>query len=94
MEDKTVFLIYTGFIIIMSIITFTMYGIDKRKAKKAKWRIRESTLISLGITGGAAGGLFGMHHFRHKTKHPQFWISNIFGVILHCILGVWIFIST
>lgn len=72
-----------GFMVLMSVITFAMYGIDKKKAQKAKWRIKESTLLTAGLLGGAAGALFGMKFFRHKTKHWYFWAVNIVGVLLH-----------
>jgi len=72
-----------GFIALMSVVTFAMYGIDKKKAQKNKWRIKEATLLTAGMLGGAAGALFGMKIFRHKTKHWYFWAVNIIGVLLH-----------
>ncbi len=58
----------------MSLIAFFAYGIDKRRAKRGRWRISEAVLLGLGIFGGAAGALLGMRLFRHKTKHIYFWI--------------------
>ena len=64
--------IIAGIIVIWNIVTFAMYGIDKRKAQKKKWRISESTLILCAFLMGAAGALGGMSVFRHKTNHLKF----------------------
>ena len=45
---------------------------DKRRAKKNRWRIRESTMILSAVIGGSIGALAGMYTFRHKTKHIKF----------------------
>lgn len=65
----------------MSIIAFVLYKLDKVKAQKKKWRIRESALLLVGFAGGAAGALSGMKIFRHKTKHWYFWAVNIAGAV-------------
>lgn len=72
--------VYIAFLIVMSITAFVLYGSDKTKAKKNKWRIKESTLLSIGFFGGAVGAVAGMKHFRHKTKHNYFWIVNYIGL--------------
>ncbi len=56
----------------VSLITFIAFGVDKRKAKKGKFRISEKRLISLALIGGSVGALFGMYTFRHKTKVNKF----------------------
>ena len=66
-----------------SLLTFFLYGIDKRRAQKKRWRIAENTLFLFGLAGGAVGGILGMQLFRHKTKHPSFWFVNLLGVTLH-----------
>lgn len=63
------------YLVIINIITFFSYGIDKYKAKKHKWRISEKALIGLGAIGGFAGAIAGMKLFRHKTKHMKFMIG-------------------
>ena len=60
------------YLVIINVITFVVYGIDKWKAKKAKWRIRESTLLGLATVGGSIGALLAMKILRHKTLHSQF----------------------
>lgn len=75
-----IILVYIAFLTVMSITAFVMYGSDKAKAEKNKWRIKESTLLSIGFFGGAFGAIAGMKHFRHKTKHNYFWIVNYIGI--------------
>ncbi|MBR2283407.1 MAG: DUF1294 domain-containing protein [Ruminococcus sp.] len=78
---REIAVIYAVFLIIMSIAAFAVYGSDKSKAKRKKWREKESTLLSLGFFGGAAGALAAMKLFRHKTKHWYFWAVNITGLV-------------
>lgn len=63
------------YLVIMNIITFFSYGIDKYKAKKQKWRISEKVLIGLAAVGGFVGAFAGMQLFRHKTKHMKFMMG-------------------
>jgi uncharacterized membrane protein YsdA (DUF1294 family) len=63
------------YLIGINVLTFLLYGIDKWKAQKGKWRIPEETLIWLAIVGGSIGALLGMYLFRHKTKHRKFTLG-------------------
>ncbi|GAA0826109.1 DUF1294 domain-containing protein [Clostridium tertium] len=67
------FIIYYLFII--NIIAFTIVYIDKQKAIKKQWRIRESTIIFISLIGGSIGTYLGMYSFRHKTKHLKFTLG-------------------
>lgn len=58
--------------IVWNIITFFLFGIDKSKAKKGKWRINEAVLITCAFLMGGMGSLLGMLIFRHKTRHLKF----------------------
>ncbi|WP_240501863.1 DUF1294 domain-containing protein [Bacillus sp. MUM 13] len=60
------------YFVIINIISFTIMGIDKRKARKHEYRISEATLWLLAWVGGGTGGFAGMRNFRHKTKHASF----------------------
>ena len=64
----TIFLYLFG----INLITFIIYGIDKLKAKKGKWRTPESTLLLLAIVGGSIGAWCGMKVWHHKTMHKKF----------------------
>ena len=56
----------------INIITFILYGVDKYKAQKNKWRIPEKTLILFAVFGGSIGALLGIKVFHHKTLHKKF----------------------
>lgn len=64
--------IILGYLAAINIITFFTYGIDKWKAKKAKWRISEATLLWMAAIGGSIGALAGMKAWHHKTLHKKF----------------------
>lgn len=59
-------------IIGVNVITFVVYGIDKLKAKKGKWRVPETTLLLLAIIGGSVGAWCGVKVWHHKTMHLKF----------------------
>ena len=60
------------YLIVINIVTFLVYGMDKLKAKQGSWRISEATLLILAIIGGSIGALLGMKVWRHKTQHKKF----------------------
>lgn len=62
----------TYYVLILNFVTMLVYGIDKFKAKKGKWRIPESTLLLLPVLGGSIGAWLGMRVWRHKTQHKKF----------------------
>lgn len=70
----------------VNVISFTLYGIDKRRAKKNRWRIRESVLLGAAWLMGGVGAWAGMRVFRHKTKHTAFVISAPLAAVLQVIL--------
>lgn len=70
MEVQYVILIV--YLVIINITAFIAFGMDKRKAKKGRWRIPERTLMMLAVLGGTLGALLGMYGFRHKTRHLKF----------------------
>ena len=77
-------------LLLVNIVAFAAYGIDKRKAQKGKWRIPESTLLLLAFFGGAPGALMGMRAFRHKTKHRKFKILVPLFLVLQIALAGWL----
>lgn len=60
------------YLIAINVITFLVYGIDKWKAKRSKWRIPEATLLGLAVIGGSIGAWLGMKVWHHKTMHKKF----------------------
>jgi len=61
-----------GYLVIINIVTFVVYGIDKWKAKRGNWRISEAALLMLAVIGGTIGALLGMKVWHHKTMHLKF----------------------
>ena len=60
------------YLVAINIVDFFVYGIDKLKAKRNRWRIPESTLLLLAVIGGSVGALLGMKVWHHKTMHKKF----------------------
>lgn len=84
---------FLTYLLVFSIVTFILYGVDKRKAIKREWRTKEKTLLGCSFLGGAIGGLSGMLVFRHKTKaeHWYFWAVNILGIAWQAVACVVIY---
>ena len=74
------------YLLTINLISFIAYGIDKRKAIKNKWRIKEATLLGLSFIGGSIGALMGMIIFHHKTKKPRFKIGVPVMLIIHLVI--------
>ena len=70
----------------LNLITFITYGIDKRKAKKSRWRISESSLLLLALCGGSVGAWLGLKVWRHKTQHKKFYIGIPVIMVVHFAL--------
>lgn len=68
-EIQEIIIIYLTCI---NVATFITYGIDKMKAKRSKWRIREASLLLLAVLGGSIGALLGMKVWHNKTMHKKF----------------------
>ena len=87
---KIVVLSYAAYLLLLSIITFFAYRIDKKKAIKGSYRTKEKTLLGLSFFGGAFGGYPAMLIFRHKTKgeHWYFTAINLLGIAIHTTLMI------
>lgn len=78
------------YFITINIIAFAVMGIDKSKAKRSKWRIRERTLFAFALFGGSIGIYGGMQKFRHKTHHKQFVIGIPMIIILQAAIAIYL----
>ena len=79
-----------GYLVAVNVIAFTVYGADKRRAKKSERRVPEKTLFLFALVGGSAGALAGMYTFRHKTRHWYF-VWGIPAILLAQVaLAVWL----
>ena len=86
-----VFVIY---LIVINLVAFALMGIDKHKAKKNQWRIPERTLFLSAAVGGSIGAMYGMHLFRHKTKHKSFLFGMPAILALQLLVVIALFLFT
>lgn len=82
------------YLFLMNLIGFLSMLIDKRRARKNDWRIRERTLFLLAILGGSIGSLSGMYVFRHKTRHWYFVLGMPLILILQITLTLFFLIRS
>ena len=75
----------------VNLVTFTVYGVDKPKARRGAWRVPEKTLFLLPLLGGSVGALLGMLVFRHKTKHWYFVWGIPLILLAQIALAVWVY---
>ena len=76
------------YLAIINMATFLTYGLDKWKAKRSKWRIREAALLMLAVLGGSIGAWLGMKVWHHKTQHKRFKYG-IPAIILVQAIIIW-----
>ncbi len=82
------------YLIGINILTFLIFGIDKWKARRGKWRIPEDTLIWMSIVGGSIGALVGMYLFRHKTQKRKFNLGIPVILLAQAILTWFLFLRS
>ena len=56
------------YLVVINVVTFIMYGIDKWKAKESMWRIPEATLLGMAIIGGSIGAWLGNGNNRWEHR--------------------------
>ena len=81
----------TCYLVLINLITFFVFGIDKWKARRKQSResvrrIPEKTLFILALLGGSVGGLLGMKVWHHKTLHKSFRIGIPLILILQILI--------
>lgn len=74
------------YLLVINVVAFFVYGIDKLKAKKGKWRISEASLLLLAVIGGSVGAWAGMKAWHHKTMHKKFRYGLPLIALLHLSL--------
>lgn len=79
-------------LLMINLIAFIMYGLDKMKAKKDAYRISEAMLIFIAAIGGSVGAMMGMTVFRHKTQHKKFTLGVPAILLVQIILGVGLYV--
>ena len=76
------------YLLIINALGFLLMLVDKWKARKNRWRVRESTLLLIAALGGSVGSLLGMYLFRHKTLHLKFTLGIPLILAAQCIVAV------
>lgn len=87
LNGKVIILIY----LILNVISFSMFAVDKRRAIKGEWRISEAALITSAVFG-IFGGFCGMYIMHHKTKKPKFYIGLPVILIMEIAAAVFLII--
>lgn len=82
----TITLIVLAYLAIMTIVGLVIMKVDKVRAQKQAWRVKEATLFLVSLIGGSLGTWAGMYVFRHKTKHWYFVIGMPLIFFGHVIL--------
>lgn len=83
MKNLDLFKFILIYLLAVNIISFTMFYVDKVKARKEKWRIKEGTLHLLSFIGGSFGSIAAMNLFHHKTKKPKFVFITAVALIFN-----------
>ena len=78
------------YLAVINVATFFTYGLDKWKAKRSRWRIREAALLTLAVLGGSIGAWLGMKVWHHKTQHKKFKVGIPIIIIVQAII-IWYF---
>lgn len=83
-------LLLISYYCLINLVAFLVFGADKGRAKKKKYRVSENMLMFLCVLGGGGGALLGMKAFRHKTKHAKFIVGVPAMFVIHVLLIIWI----
>ena len=78
-----------AYFLLVNIVAFIAFGVDKFKAKKIRSRIPEFTLLLLAAIGGSVGALLGMKVFRHKTLHAKFKFGVPAILVVQIVIAVY-----
>jgi uncharacterized membrane protein YsdA (DUF1294 family) len=77
----------------MSLVSFFLFGSDKKKAQKGADRIKEKTLLMSAVYGGAIGAFIGRIIFHHKTDKKYFSVTIILSLLLQlAVLAILIYL--
>ncbi|MBQ8607673.1 MAG: DUF1294 domain-containing protein [Bacteroidaceae bacterium] len=77
----------------VNLLAFIVYGVDKSKARKSRWRIPETVLLMLAVVGGSVGAWMGMRVWHHKTLHLKFKYGIPFIFLLQIAFCIYLWIK-
>ena len=81
------------YLALINALAFGLMLADKHRARKKKWRIPESVLMTSALLGGSLGALAGMYTARHKTRHPKFTVGIPLLLALQIGAGIVLFLK-
>lgn len=85
MQILCIFFIY---LLIMNLISFILFGVDKKRARCHRYRIPEAVLFIAALLGGAFGGIISMNVFHHKTNKTKFSVGMPLILLIHIVMIV------
>lgn len=81
---------FVGFYALMSALSFSLYGLDKRASTRGGWRTSEARLHLVELLGGWPGALLAQWVFRHKTRKTSFQVMFYVAVVANLAALAWI----
>ncbi len=79
-----------SYLLTVNLLAFVLFGVDKARAVRHGWRIRESVLLGTAFLGGSLGALAAMRLFHHKTRKKKFSVGIPFMLVLHIALALYL----
>ena len=80
---------FVGFYTLISAISFSLYGFDKRASTRGAWRTSEARLHLVELLGGWPGALLAQQMFRHKTRKTSFQVMFYVAVATNLAALTW-----
>jgi uncharacterized membrane protein YsdA (DUF1294 family) len=82
-----------AYILLVNVVAFAVFLIDKRQARRGGYRMSERALLGLSLLGGSIGAFAAMQIARHKTNKLSFRVPFQLTVVLQvaglCALTFW-----
>ena len=79
-----------GLYLVASVVCFVVYAVDKSAAAAERWRVKEVTLLTLGLVGGWPGAIVAQQLLRHKSNkasfRAKFWATVITNILAFIVL--------
>lgn len=82
-------IVLLSYFIVINLVSFHLYRLDKRRAEQGDVRIPEFVLLGIAFLGGALGAFCAMHEYRHKTQHSLFFIGVPVTLVIQSALMMW-----
>lgn len=74
------------YLVVINLVTFAAFAVDKIAAVKQKPRIRIVTLLRLSFAGGSIGALIAMYLLRHKIRKDYFTVGVPLTLVMQMVV--------